>query len=162
VAKDVHADDQFLQDHLKAIFSEMSWRRELEFRLMQFLLVFYPIIGSAMISLFQSKVDVQTFSLTALGAGFLIVVASIFVTDRIIHEHRAYAELGKEAQNIWLYFGLFETGAYLSDKTILPKRLNDDQKGYGQGKGYRKTLALIWFITVTMLSILFTLVRLKT
>jgi hypothetical protein len=42
---DIHVDDRFLQDHLRDVRAEMSWRRELEFRLMQFLLIFYPIIG---------------------------------------------------------------------------------------------------------------------
>jgi hypothetical protein len=159
---EVHIDDKFLQDHLKDVRSEMSWRRELEFRLMQFLLVFYPIIGTAMISLFQSDVSVQAFSITAAGAALLILVASIFVTDRINREHRAYSILGRQVQKIWSYFGLFEPGAYIDDKTIVSLELKDEQKGYGQGQGHKKTLGLIWLITIAMIMILLTLALLKT
>src|SRR5215207_7966820 len=161
-ASDIHIDEKFLQDHLRDVRSEMSWRRELEFRLLQFLLVFYPIIGTAMISLFQSDVRGPAFSITAVGAAFLILAASAFVTDRINHEHRAYADLGKQVQMIWAYFGLFESGAYLEDRAFLSARLRDEQKGYGQGQGYRKTLGLIWLVTAAMILILIALAVLKT
>jgi hypothetical protein len=159
---DIHVDDKFLQDHLRDVRSEMSWRRELEFRLMQFLLVFYPIIGTVMVSLFQSKVSVQAFYITAVGAGLLILAASIFVNDRINREHEAYADLGREVQKIWAYFGLFEAGAYIENETVVPSRLYDKEKGYGQGQGHKKTLGLVWLITVALISVVLTLALLKT
>lgn len=157
----LHIDDRFLQDQLKDIKSEMSWRRELEFRLLQFLLVFYPVIGTAMVTLFQSNVTSTVFWIVTAGASMLIIVASLFVSDRIRHEHFAYSELGGQVQKIWTYFGFFESGAYIKDDTVLPARLKDPGKGYGQGRGYRKTLVLIWFISVSLILILLALAVIK-
>jgi len=80
-----HVDDRFLQDHLRDVRAEMSWRRELEFRLLQLLLVFYPIIGTVMVQPFISDVvDAVAFRFTAsvlalliLGVSFLSSVESI-------------------------------------------------------------------------------------
>jgi hypothetical protein len=158
---EIHVDDKFLQEHLKDVRSEMSWRRELEFRLMQFLLVFYPIIGTAIVALFESQITVQAFAITAAGASLLILIASVFVTDRINREHNAYADLGREVQKIWSYFGLFQPGAYLKGDTVLPSHLFDKEKGYGQGQGHKKTLGLIWLITIAMVLVFSTLTLLK-
>jgi hypothetical protein len=158
---DVHIDEKFLQEHLKDVRSEMSWRRELEFRLMQFLLVFYPIIGTAMVALFQSEVSAGAFSVAAIGASLLILTASIFVTDRIFREHDARADMGREVQKIWAYFGLFQPGAYIKNDTVLPPGLYNEKTGFGQGQGHKKTLALIWLITIAMVLVFATLAFLK-
>ena len=142
---DIHVDEKFLQDHLKDVREEMSWRRELEFRLLQFLLVFYPIIGGAIVTLFQiATISRQAFYIATSGASLLILISTIFVAGRINREHRAYSDLGREVQKIWAYFGLFEFGAYIKNDTIIPAHLYDKDKGYGQGQGYKKTLNLIW------------------
>jgi hypothetical protein len=158
---DFHVDDRFLQDHLRDVRAEMSWRRELEFRLLQLLLVFYPIIGTVMVQLFNSNTSVLAFRFTAVVLAFLILTVSYFVISRISHEHKAYAKLGKQVQMIWKYFGLFESGAYISDEAFLPNELRDEKEGYGQGKGYRKTQILIGALTIVMLAILIALAMLK-
>ena len=146
-----HISDKYIQDHLKNVREEMAWRRELEFRLLQFLVFFYPVIGTAMVTLFQSNVSSLVFWLVAIGASILIIVASSFVTERISHEHFSYAELGRQVQKIWAYFGFFEPGAYIKGESILPDRLKDPSRGYGQGPGYKRTIRLIWLITVSMI-----------
>src|SRR6185503_10101009 len=108
-SSDFHVDERFLQDHLRDVRAEMTWRRELEFRLMQFMLIFYPIIGTAMIELFKSDIDKFVFLGVSAGATLLIVYATRVVTKRIDREHEAYAELAKQVQMIWAYYGLFET-----------------------------------------------------
>lgn len=157
-----HIDDRFLQDHLRDVRAEMSWRRELEFRLLQLLLVFYPIIGTVMVQLFASDiVNVEAFRFTAAVLALLILGVSFFVISRIEHEHKAYAKLGKQVQMIWEYFGLFEAGVYLPKRAFLPAELRDKKDGYGQGKGYRRTQILIGALTVVMLAILSVLALLK-
>jgi hypothetical protein len=158
---DIHIDEKFLQDHLKDVRDEMSWRRELEFRFLQLILVFYPIIGTVMVQLFNSNVNASAFRFTAIVLAFLILAVSYFVVSRISHEHKAYAKLGKQVQMIWKYFGLFESGAYLPNKAFLSKELLDEKNGYGQGKGYRKTQILIGALTFVMLVILIALAILK-
>ncbi len=158
---DIHVDDRFLQDHLRDVRAEMSWRRELEFRFLQLLLVFYPIIGTVMVQLFDSQVSVSAFRFTAGVLAFLILAVSYFVIRRIDDEHKAYAKLGKQVQMIWRYFGLFESGAYLDDQAFLSAELLDEKDGYGQGTGYRKTQILIGALTIVMLAILIALAILK-
>jgi len=159
---DIHIDEKFLQDHLKDVRDEMSWRRELEFRFLQLLLIFYPIIGTVMVQLFDSNVSAQAFRITAGLLAFLILAVSYFVIRRISDEHKAYAKLGKQVQMIWMYFGLFESGAYINDRAFLSPDLLDEKKGYGQGLGYQKTQRLIGSLTVVMLFILIALALLKT
>jgi hypothetical protein len=156
-----HIDDKLLQEHLKEVKSEMSWRRELEFRLLQFPLIFYSILGTAMVALFQSSVSSAVFWGVVAVASFLIIGVSWFVFDRIRHEHIAYAELGGEVQKIWTYYGFFKPGAYIKDDTILPVRLNEPGKGYGQGQGYKKTIRLIWFVSIALIVTLLALAVIK-
>ena len=159
---DFKVDDRFLQDHLRDVRAEMSWRRELEFRLLQLMLVFYPIIGTVIVQLFTSSaVNAVAFRFTMIVLGLLILAVSYFVISRINHEHKAYAKLGKQVQMIWEYFGLFESGVYLPNQAFLPAELRDEQEGYGQGKGYKRTQILIGALTFVMLAILLALAMLK-
>ena len=160
-SSDIHIDEKFLSDHLKDVRAEMTWRRELEFRLMQFMLIFYPIIGAAMIELFKSTINAFVFVGVATGAMGLIVYATIVVTKRIDREHEAYAELAKQVSLIWTYYGLFEAGAYLKDRAILPERLRPERNEYGKGVGYKKTKELIWVTTAAILLILIILAVIK-
>jgi heme/copper-type cytochrome/quinol oxidase subunit 2 len=161
ISPDIHIDEKFLQDHLRDVRAEMTWRRELEFRLMQFMLIFYPILGAAMIELFKSAINAFVFVGVAAGAIGLIVYATIVVTKRIDREHEAYAELAKQVSLIWTYYGLFETGAYLKDWAILPERLRPERNEYGKGVGYKKTKELIWVTTAAIILILIILAVIK-
>lgn len=163
ISSNIHVDDKFLQDHMRDVRAEMSWRRELEFRFLQLLLVLYPIIGSIMVQLFQSKdVNALAFRITAGFLAILILAISYFVIARIEREHEAYAKLGKQVQKIWEYFGLFEPGAYLDGEAFLSTELRDKNEGIGQGMGYRKTQILIGGLTAVILFILTALAYLKT
>ena len=160
---DTHVDDRILQDLLKDARAEMSWRRDVEFRLLQLLLVFYPIIGTVMVQVFQSEnVSIQAFRITASLIAFLILAVFFFVIQRIEYEHKAYSKLAKQVLKIWSYFRLFESGAYLKDQAFLPVDLLDEKDGLGQGKGYRRTQILIVAITIAVLSLLSALAFLKT
>ncbi len=154
----IRPDEKFLQEYLRDARSEMVWRRELEFRMLQFLLVFYPIIATVMVALFQSAaLTSPVYGIVALGASILIVAATLFVTDRIRREHQAYANLGRTVQKIWAHYGLFESGAYLDNDTVLPVSLLDSRTGFGQGQGHKRTLALIWLVTSAMVLMMLTL-----
>lgn len=161
-SSDIHIDEKFLTEHLRDVKAEMAWRRELEFRLLQLLLVFYPIIGTVVVQLFNSNVSALAFRITAGFLAFLILAVSYFVISRISHEHKAYAMLGKQVLMVWKYFGLFERGAYIKDRVFLPAELLDEKKGYAQGPGYKRTQTLISALTFAMLFILIALAFLKT
>lgn len=155
-------DDRFLYEHLHDTRAEMTWRRELEFRLMQFMLIFYPILGTAVVELFKNNsIGKIAFSIVALISIALIVVATFIVTERIDHEHETYVDLGRQVQLIWLYFGLFEKGAYLPDQTFLPQKLLDEKHSLGTGPGYKKTKTLIKVTSLTLIVVLVILVVIK-
>jgi hypothetical protein len=154
-------DDRFLYEHLKDSRSEMTWRRELEFRLMQFMLIFYPILGTAMIELYKSSLNKFVFLGVVAGATLLIVYVTRVVTKRIDREHEAYADLAKQVSMIWEYFGLFETGAYLKDQALLSERLRPERGEYGRGIGYKKTEELIWVTTAAIIIVLIVLALIK-
>jgi hypothetical protein len=156
-----HIDDKHLEAHLKELREEMAWRRELEFKLLQFPLIFFPVIGTAMVTLFQSDAGPVVFWGAVAFASVLIIGASVFVSDRIRHGHVSYVGLGSAVQKIWTYYGFFEPGAYIKDDTILPARLNEPGKGYGQGAGYKKSIALIWFISGSLVLTLVVLALIK-
>ncbi len=153
--------DDFLLDLFKDCREEMRARREIEFRLLQLLLVFYPIIVTAMATLYQSNINPTMYMILTLGAVFLTLITTQFVTSRIDYEHQTYAELGRDVQRIWRYFEMFQPGAYLKETSILPPYLDDVEKGYGQGQGHKKTIRLAWMITITVIAILLTLGVLK-
>jgi hypothetical protein len=154
-------NDDFLQKYLSDVRDEMKWRRDLEFRLLQFLLVFYPIIGTAMATLYQTAISPKVYIVLSIGASLFILPATLFVTNRIIIEHKAYAGMAKIVLKIWAYFGLFESGVYIKDDTILNSSLQDPKTGFGQGKGYKRTLYLIWTVTIAMIILILTLGILK-
>ena len=147
-------DDRFLYEHLRDTRTEMAWRRELEFRLLQFILVFYPVIGTVMVALYDAKVNVIAFSVTCIGAIALILYATIVITRRIGREHKIYVELSDQLVNVWSYFGLFEPGAYIKDKVFLSEDLKDEKTGIGRGLGYRRTQELIWITSGTVMVLL--------
>jgi hypothetical protein len=155
-------DDRFLYEHLRDSRAEMTWRRELEFRLMQFMLIFYPILGTAIVELFRNNgISAIAFSIVALASVVLIVIATIIVTDRIDHEHETYVDLGRQVRLIWLYFGLFEKGAYLPDQAFLPEKLLDEKTSLGTGPGFRKTKTLIRVTSATLIVLLMILTGIK-
>jgi hypothetical protein len=153
-SSDIHIDERFLYEHLRDTRAEMSWRRELEFRLMQFILVFFPVIGTVIIELFRANINVWAFFATAVGAIALILTATIMITKRIKREHEVYVELSQQLLMVWSYFGLFEHGAYLKDKAFLSKKLFDEKNGIGKGPGYQRTQQLIWITSSAVMGIL--------
>jgi hypothetical protein len=155
-------DDRFLYEHLQDTRAEMTWRRELEFRLMQFMLIFYPILGAAIVELFKNNsIGAIAFSIVALASVVLIVIATIVVTNRIDHEHETYVDLGRQVQLIWFYFGLFEKGAYLQDQAFLPEKLLNEKTSLGTGPGYKKTKTLIRVTSATLVVLLMILAGIK-
>lgn len=155
-------DDQFLYEHLRDTRADMTWRRELEFRLMQFMLIFYPILGTAVVELFKNEnINAWVFTIVALIAVVLIVIVTRIVTERIDHEHETYVDLGKEVTMVWRYFGLFEKGAYLPDQAFLPEKLLNEKTSLGTGPGYKKTKNLIRVSSATLILILVILTAIK-
>jgi hypothetical protein len=114
-----------------------------------------------MVALFQSDVSPTVFGIVVAVASALIIYISRFICYRISDEHFAYAELGGQVQQIWTHYGFFKPSAYIKGNTILPTRLNEPGKGYGQGQGYKKTIKLIWSISVSLILTLLALSVIK-
>jgi hypothetical protein len=149
--------DDFLRDNFKDCREEMRGRREQEFRLVQYLLIFYPVVVTAMVAVAGSDIDPSLCRYLSYGVSAFLFLVSLLVTNRIFSEHRAYAAMGKSIQKVWRYFGLFETGVYLPDEAMLPARLMDAKKGIGQGRGHVQTVGFIWAITITVIVLILAL-----
>jgi len=113
-----------------------------------------------MVTLYQSTITARAYWATAIGATLLILAASVFVTDRIRHEHKAYAKM----DNKYRTYG--RTSDYSSQEPISKmKRYAEEptrpETGFGQGHGHRKTLALIWLVTSAMVLTILTLAALR-
>ena len=114
-----------------------------------------------MVALYQTTISPTIYIVLSIGASLFILPATLFVTNRITVEHKAYAGLAKVVVKIWMYFGLFETNAYIKNDAILDSSLQDPKTGFGQGKGYIRTLYLIWAVTIAMIILILTLGVLK-
>lgn len=154
----MEVDKSFLIKYFEDIRNEMKWRRELEFRLLQLLLVFHPIIATAMVTLYQTDISPVIYFLLSICASLFILPATLFVANRITVEHKEYTELAKHVIKVWEYFSLFENNAYLKDKAILDLSLKGE---LGHGKGYLRTIWLIWIVTATMITLVLMLGILK-
>jgi hypothetical protein len=149
--------DDFLRECYKDAQEQMRFRAETEYKLLQFLLIFYPIILAAMSTLFGSSISQTAYLLLSIGASIFILLITWFIRQKICAEHKNYSKVGEEVQQIWKYFKMFELGAYLENDSILPKELLDPENGYGKGLGHKKTLVIVWVITFAVILIILAL-----
>lgn len=153
-------DNDFLKKIYEDLQEEMRYRRNFESQLTYFFL-FYIIVGIAVISLFEVITDHGTYLVASISISVLILVTTMILTYRIVREQRIYSGIGKNVQKIWMYFDMFENGAYLKEGSILPRKLIDPQHGYGQSKGYFYTGVLLWIAAVVLLLMLISLLFMK-
>lgn len=146
-------DDNFLKDYYRESQELMRFRSGIEYRLLQFLLLFYPIIGVAMATLFKSSVDEDVFLWISVGATLFIILVTLFITIKIFAEHKNYHNVGQSVKKVWRYFQLHEVGVYLEKESVIPAELVDidTDKGYGSGKGHIYTLIIIWVMALAMI-----------
>jgi hypothetical protein len=144
--------DVFLTEFFKQCQEKMRQTSDLEFRLLWFLLLFFPVVGVMVYSLYNLPLASGAyFGISITIAVFLLVIAG-FMTIKICYLHKTYNEIGQYTKKVWRYFELSTSGAYLGDSYIVPKEIVDKSplKGMGAGKGYRQTLLIIWTLTLTM------------
>jgi len=133
----------------------MRHTSDVELRLLQFLLLFYPIIGVAIVTLYRSSIDPTTFSYLSFGAAGFLLLITWRIDVKIRAEHKTYREIGQAVKKVWRYFKLSEEGAYIEKERIIPEEevALDPHKGYGAGKGYRRTLWIVWLMAFAMIAL---------
>ncbi|KYK35825.1 MAG: hypothetical protein AYK18_12720 [Theionarchaea archaeon DG-70] len=137
-------DDKFLREFFVECEKAMQWRSETETKLLNIFMILNPIIVTAILGINELVSDKRIFlCLTLLMAAFLILI-TMLLTSIIKAEHKAYEVIGKQVIKIWEYFKLFEKGAYIDNDAIL----EDEARDYGTGKGYLRTLYILWVITI--------------
>jgi len=146
--------DEFLIEYYRESSEEMRFRASTEYRLLQFLLVLYPAIAAGMFASYSNGITQPAYLLLSIAASIFVLLASTFVSVKVYHEHNVRADIGRAVQKIWLYFQMFEQGAYIESDVILPRTLLDEQTGYGTGPGHKRTLVIIWTITIGMVLVL--------
>lgn len=124
----------------------MQWHSDVEYRLLKMFIVINPVIITAIIGVNEYINNKNTyFALTCSMAVFLIIL-TIFIDIKIRHEHVSYKAVGQDVVKIWEYFELFDIGAYLPNDSILP----EEARKHGTGSGYKKTLYILWAMTITV------------
>jgi hypothetical protein len=137
-------DDIFLRTFFIDCQKAMRKRMETEYRLLNMFIILYPAIITAVFGIKRLLENEGIFlELTISMAAFLTVLA-ISLTVKIKAEHKIYEDIGHYVVKIWEYFCLFEKGAYIQNDTILDKKA----RKYGKGKGYLKTIYILWAMTL--------------
>jgi len=141
-------DNDFLKTFFVDCQNAMRWRSETEYKLLNMFIVQDSIIITAIVGINQLAIDKTLFFWYTIAVALYLFVLTIFITRKINAEHDVYTDIGKQVQKIWEYFELFERGSYITNKTILDKKLKSNtEKGYGQGPGYKKTKNILWAMT---------------
>ncbi len=141
-------DDNFLIEHFKETLANMRVRIDVELRFVQFLLLFFPVVGLIFTTLYGSSVDPTVFLYICIIAFFFLIIVTFLIQIQICEGHRTYRDLGLSVQKVWKYFKLSEKGAYLENDSVINEKMIDNEKGYGTGKGYIRTLVIIWTISI--------------
>ena len=148
--------DPFLTEYFKQCQERMRHTSDTELKLLNFLLLFVPIVGALMAALYNSTIGRIAFMHLSVGVSVFLILVTYFIHDKICAEHKTYHDVGQSVKKVWRYFELHELGAYLKDEFIIEEEKVhlDRDKGYGAGTGYIRTLWIVWSITGVMVVVI--------
>ncbi len=114
------SEETFLREHYLDQMEEMRWRRGVEYRLVNFLLLLLAILGAAMAQAFRA--DVPKVPFLAMGGLLVLSILAIAAaaTAKIVREHATHEAIGSDVQLLWVRAGLFEKGRHLPDRALKP------------------------------------------
>lgn len=141
------AKNQSLIAYFEQIQNEMRWRRDVEYKVIALLLPFSPLSVAALFALASTG----NRGLTVIAAIAFVVFSLIllfYTREKIVAEHKIYAQLGSITVKLWETFGFLDAPGQ-----GLPPLLSAEARNYGQGKGYRLTLRLYTSINVASILI---------
>lgn len=136
-------DDDFLKKVYEEHQDKLRWHSEIEYKLLNMLIIINPVIITAVIGLNEYIDDKVTYFVLVLAMSSFLLILTVYVDKKVKHEHSTYEAVGQDVVRIWEYFGLFKSSLY--HKPIL----TEEAKEYGKGFGYKKTLHIIWAMTIT-------------
>jgi len=138
------ANDDFLREFFVDCQNAMRHRSETEYKLLNL----FMILNAAIISVVIGVDEFVTDNVKFIGVTFSMVAFLTFITilvhNKIKAEHEIYEKLGQQVVKIWEYFELFKKGAYIDNDMIL----DEEARNYGKGKGYLRTLHILWGMTI--------------
>jgi hypothetical protein len=140
-------NDEFLKAYYVDCQSEMRWRRDVEFKLLAFSASLDVAVIPVAATLSEVLDDVRIFTGSIIALALMLIFVGIFISIKIVEEHKVYQSLGKTVVEIWQYFGLFRKGAFAKNK----KLLSEASRKYGAGMGYLRTIRIVWATTVVAL-----------
>ena len=137
-------DNEFLREFFVDCQNAMRWRSEIEYKLLNMVIILNPIIVTAILGINEIVSDEKIFLVLTFSMAIFLTVLTILLTLKIKAEHKTYEVIGQQVVKIWKYFKLFEKGAYIDDDKILDK----ESENYGKGRGYLRTLCILWAMTI--------------
>ena len=136
------------QEFLRVLFSEnqssMRFRSSTEYKLLQAFMVVVPVTIAAVVGLNDVVTNEALYIVMTGSLALLLTAFTIVITMKINAEHKIYEEIGAQNVRIWEYFELFDKGVYLEDKSIL----DEGARRYGTGQGHKKTINILWVVTI--------------
>jgi len=135
-------DEQFLIEYFKETQAEMRRRSDVEYRLLQSILLFYPILGVVFATLYEQILNKGAYFTLSIGATIAIFVITLLIHKKVVAEHDAYKDRGLNVQKVWRYFELNIESAYIQNEKIVEDGSVNSGGGYGSGPGYKKLFIL--------------------
>ena len=146
----IHKDIDFIKQVYENSEKKMRWHADIEYKLLNMFIIIYPIIITSLIGVSKYLDDKDIYLFLAVSMAFFIFVLTLLIDKKVKHEHNTYEKIGGQIVRIWEYFGLFEKDFYLRCNSIL----SDTARNYGKGDGHKKTLNILWAMSITTASIL--------
>ena len=124
--------------------AEMRWRKETEYRILRFYMLFAALITTAIGTVYEGIKSPGDFLLLICGTAVFIIVLAIIMSLRIRYDHEAHAEIGRTINRLWHYYEVAE---------ILPARATGEEGSYGSGPGYLISIIIIWVVSVGIIGL---------
>ncbi len=137
-------NDDFLKEFFADCQKGMRHRVESEYKLLQMFIIIDLAIITAVSSINELVSDKEMLLLLTYSIVTFLTTITLLFTWKIIAGHKVYEQIGQQVVRVWKHFGLFKKGAYITGDTIL----NKEAENYGKGKGYLRTLVMLWLMTI--------------
>lgn len=136
-------DNDFLKKVYEIDQNKILFYMEIEYKLLNMFLIVYPIIVTSVVGISQ-YIDKKLTLILTIFMSILLFVMTIFIHKKVHATHKTITDYGNDIKNIWEYFDMFSKDIYLNNKVIL----DNDARNIGHGDGHKKTLNILWAMTI--------------
>ena len=140
------ADKDFLKKFYELQYKRLEWHSKIEYRLLNIFIIILPVIITGSIAINEFITDNIAYLVLVVSMSIFLIILALLIWVKVNAEHKTYVAIAEDMKNVWKYFELNKKGAYLAGDMILTK----DWEEIGKGSGYKKTLYILWAITISI------------